>query len=381
MRVKFEKPVRMKQIIYLVAIAMLASCGGAKKEGAKEKEALLAQYKQEVHDLNQKITALEKELQEGKAVEYVAVKVNQVQPQLFEHFIEVTGSVEADQEVNVSPEGSGKIIDILVREGQRVSKGTVLATLNTEMLDQGIAEAKIAVDLATTTFERQKNLWEQKIGSELQFLQAKSNKESLERRLESLQAQKDMAAIKAPVAGVVDVIYQKKGEIASPQMPFAKVVNIDKVKVYAEVSEAYLTKLKEGDKVNISFPAIGKDVNATINMIGNYINPNNRTFRLRVNLDNRDNMIKPNLLSVVKIRDYSAENAFVIPSLLVKQDFKGEYTFIAEKEGNDFAAKKIYVKSGVSDNNMSEITEGLKAGDIIISEGYNQVVSGTLVKF
>ena len=367
----------MRKILYIVTIGLLVSCAGTNVESAKEKEALLAKYKQEAHELSQKIAALEKELQEGKEIEYVNVKVTEIQPQLFEHFIEVTGSVEADQEVNVSPEGSGKIVDIIVKEGQKVEKGATLAILNTEMLDQSIAEVKISLDLATVTYQRQKNLWDQKIGSELQFLQAKSNKESLERRLESLQAQKDMTIIKSPVSGVVDVIYQKKGEIASAQIPFAKVVNIDKIKIYAEVSEAYLTKLRQGDELTIDFPTLNKQMKAKINMIGNYINPDNRTFRIRINIDNRDNMIKPNLLSVVKIRDYVAKEAFVVPSLLVKKDFKGEYTFIIENQ----LAKKVYVKSGVSNNNMAEITEGLKSGDLIISEGYNQVVSGTHVKF
>ncbi|MDX9881512.1 MAG: efflux RND transporter periplasmic adaptor subunit [Prolixibacteraceae bacterium] len=368
----------MKTISSIVLLAFLAACAGTPAvEGTKEKETLLAQYKQQVHELEQKIGTLEKELQEGKEVEYVNVKVTEMQPQLFEHFIDVTGNVEADQEVDVSAEGAGKILEILVREGQKVEKGQALAILNTEILDRSIEEVKISLDLATTTFERQKNLWEQKIGSEMQYLQAKSNKESLERRLESLQAQKDMTMVKSPVSGVVDVIYQKKGEIAGPQIPFAKVVNIDKVKIYAEVSESYLTKLKQGDEVLVDFPALGKQVKASINLIGNYINPDNRTFRVRINLDNRDNMIKPNLLSVVKIRDYVAKDAFVVPSLLVKQDFKGEYTFISENQ----QARKVYVKTGVNNNNMVEVLEGLKAGDLIISEGFNQVVSGTHIRF
>lgn len=370
---------KMKKLAYIVVIIVFASCAG--KPGGEDKQALLTQYKQEMHELKQKINQLEGELQAEKEIEFVNVKVTEIQPQLFEHFIEVTGNVEADQEVDVSPEGSGKIVDILVKEGQKVSKGMVLATLNTEMLDRSIEELKINLDLAKTTFERQKNLWDQKIGSEIQYLQAKSTKESLERRLEGLQAQKDMAVVKSPVAGTVDVVYQKKGEIASPQMPFAKVVNIDKVKVYAEVAESYLTKIKSRDNVIIDFPALNKKVEAPINMIGNFINPNNRTFRVRINLNNSDNMIKPNMLSVVKMRDYVAEDAFVIPSLLVKEDFKGEYTFVVDKKGNEKVAKKVYVKSGVNNNNMAEITEGLEAGDLIISEGFNQVVSGTHIKF
>ena len=371
----------MKKVLYIALISLLAACTGVSEEKSIDKHDLLVQYKEQMFDLKQKINSLEKELQAGKKKEFVNVAVTKIESGLFEHFIEVTGKVEADQEVDVSPEGSGKIIEIVVSEGERVTKGAVLATLNTDIIDQTIEELKINLDLAKTTFERQENLWNQKIGSELQYLQAKTSKDVLERKLNSLVAQREMTIIKSPVDGIVDVIFQKEGQIASPQMAFAKVVNIDNVKVYAEVSESFLTKLKKGDEVIIDFPAIGKSKVTDISMMGNFINPNNRTFRIKATLKNSDNMIKPNMLSVVKIRDYFAEDAIVIPSLLVKEDFKGEYTFIAKKDGDDFIVDKIYIKSGVSDNNMTEIVEGLKVDDLIINEGFNQVVSGSHIKF
>jgi RND family efflux transporter MFP subunit len=370
----------MNKLFAILAILVLASCAGTPANNEKAKRTQLAQYKKELSDLQTKIDALEKELDASKNIEYANIKVQELQPRLFEHFIEVTGKVEADQEVDVSPEGSGKIINILVKEGDFVKRGTVLATLNTDMLDQSIEEARISLELAQTTFERQENLWKQKIGSELQYLQAKSNKESLERRLESLKAQVEMSKIKAPVDGVVDVIYQKKGEIASPQMPFAKVVNIAKIKIYGDVAESYLTKIAKNDPVIVDFPAIGKEINTTISLIGNYIDPNNRTFRVRLNVDNNDRMIKPNMVAVLKIKDYSAENAIVIPSLLIKQDFKGSYTYIVEGTDTLKTAKKVYLKPGVSNNNMTEVLEGLTPGMQIISEGFDQVVDGTAVR-
>ncbi|MCW0483856.1 efflux RND transporter periplasmic adaptor subunit [Gaoshiqia sediminis] len=370
---------RARQLVVLVMAFVLASCAGTPDNSVEAKRKQLTDYKKQRLDLETKIAELEKELDANSEVKYVNVKALALEPRLFEHFVEVTGKVEADQEVNVSPEGSGKIIDILVREGQHVQKGTVLANLNTDMLDQSIAEAKIGLELAQTTFDRQKNLWDQKIGSELQFLQAKSNKESMERRLESLQAQKEMAVIKSPVDGVVDVIFQKKGEIASPQFPFAKVVNISRIKIYGDVAESYLTKVKTDNPVSISFPAISRNTEARITQIGNYIDPNNRTFRIRLDLSNPDGMIKPNMIAILKIRDYVSESAFVVPSLLIKSDFRGKYTYVVDESDPIKRARKVYVTTGVSANNLTEVTEGLGANMKVISEGFDQVIDGSAV--
>ena len=373
----------MKSLNKLIALFLslaLASCASTPDNSSEAKRTQLSAYKQEVHDLEEKIALLEKELDATVEVEYINVTLTDLQSQLFEHFIEVTGSVEADQEVNVSPESAGKIIDILVEEGQTVQKGSVLAKLNTEIIDQAINELKIGLDLAVTTFERQENLWNQKIGSEIQYLQAKSSKESMERQLESLQAQKEMAVIKSPVKGVVDVIYQKKGEISSAQTPFAKVINISKIKIYGDVAESYLTKVKKNDMVSIVFPALSKQMNAPISQIGNYIDPNNRTFRVRTDLTNPDGMIKPNMIATLKIRDYVAESALVIPSLLIKEDFQGKYTYVTESTGNGQSAKKVYIETGVTNNNLTEIKSGLEVGMKLISEGFDQVIDGSAIK-
>ncbi len=372
---------RINQLVAIAMIVILAACSAGNAENDnKAKEAQLKAYKQEVHDLEMKIAALEKELKAGAKVDKVQVVLHELKTQKFEHFIDVTGSVEADQEVNVSPEASGKILEITVKEGQRVRKGAVLAVLNSETIDRNIDEVEISLELAKTTFDRQKNLWEQNIGSELQFLQAKSKKEALEKQLESLKAQKDLSVIKAPVDGTIDVIYQKQGQIASAQMPFAKLVNIQKIKVYADVAESYLTKIKERDDVLISFPAIGRDRKTEVLMIGNYIDPNNRTFRIRMDLQNQDKLIKPNMDAVVTLRDYVADEAIVIPSLLIKEDFKGTYTFVAEADSGKLRARKVYVETGVTDNNMTEVRSGLKAGEQVIAEGFSQVVDGSLLQ-
>ena len=371
----------MNQLAAILSIVVLSSCGaGNAGNDDQSKQAQLVKYKQQVHDLELKITQLEKELKSNAEVEYVQVVLSKIEAQKFEHFIEVSGNVEADQELNVSPESSGQITEIEVKEGQRVLKGTVLAVLNSERIDRNIAELKINLELSKTTFERQKNLWDQNIGSELQYLQTKSTNEALEQQLESLYAQKDMSIIKAPIDGTIDVIYQKKGQIASAQIPFARLVNIEKVKVYADVAESYLTKIKKGDETRVDFPAIGKNETTKIQMIGNYIDPNNRTFRIRLDLQNRDKLIKPNLDAVVKIRDYVADSAVVIPSILIKEDFKGKYTFVAESNSNKLTAKKVYLKTGVSENNMTEIREGLLPGMQIISEGFSQVIDGSSIK-
>lgn len=372
----------MKKVLTIVAAAIfLMACSSqtATDENAKRRE--LQTYKQQLHELQQKIATLEAELSETEKSEVINVKVQEIQPRLFEHFFEVTGKVESEINVNVSPETSGIIKEVFVKEGQVVSKDFVMAKLNTEILERTLEELSIQLELATTNYERLKNLWDQHIGSEMQFLQAKNNKESLEKRMESLQSQIKMAEVKSPIDGVVDVVYQEKGDIAGPQIPFARVLNISKIKIYADVSESYLTAVKRGDKVSVYFPALDRRIETTIRQIGNTIDPNNRTFRVRLDVDNPDKMIKPNLVAVVKFRDYVAENAIVVPSLLIKQDFKGDYTYIADTVDGSAVAKKVYVKTGVTDNNMTEITGGIEPGMKIISEGYTQVASGTRISF
>ena len=365
-------------LIIIVAAVYLVSCSPNTNE-AKRKQ--LQKYKQKVHDLNEQIQTLEAELAGTDTVEVVNVKVSELQPQSFEHFFEVTGKVEAEYNIDVSPETAGIIKEIYVHEGQTVQKGFIMAKLNTEVLERLVEEVQVQLDLATTNYNRLKTLWDQKIGSEMQLLQAKNNMESLQKRLASLNSQIDLADVKSPIDGVVDVVYQEKGDIAGPQVHFAKVVNIGEIKIYADVSESYLTKIKVGDKVKVSFPALDKEIETSVRQIGNTIDPNNRTFRLRLDISNPGKLIKPNLVSIIRIRDYKSDDAIVVPSLLIKQDFKGDYTFIADNTEGKQVAKRVYVTPGVTDNNMTEVIQGLQGGMKIISEGFNQVANGTLIQY
>ncbi len=379
---KYKQFITMKKIITLLTAAIfVVACSKPAGDDEAAKRKQLQEYKQQVHDLQEKITALETDLEGNEKDEVVNVKVVELKPQLFEHFIEVTGKVESEYNINVSPETSGIINEIFVTEGQDVSKDFVMAKLNTNILERTLEELEVQLDLASTTFKRQKNLWDQHIGSEMQYLQAKNSQESLEKRIESVKTQIALAEVKAPIDGVVDVVYQEKGDIGGPQTPFAKVVNISKIKIYADVSESYITAIKKGAKVNVFFPALNRELQTTIQRIGNTIDPNNRTFRVRLDINNANKTIKPNLVSIVRFRDYVAENAIVVPSLYIKQDFKGDYAYISDESNGKTVAKKVYVTTGVTNNNMTEVTDGLDAGMKIISEGYSQVASGTVINY
>lgn len=372
----------MKKILIVLTTAILLSaCGSTTVNDEAAKRKQLQQYKQDLHALEMQIEALEKELNSVTKDEVVKIKVAELTTQKFEHFIEVTGKVEAEQDVDVNPETSGVIKEVLVVEGQQVSKGQVMARLNTELLERSVDELQIQLDLAITNYERQKNLWDQNIGSEMQFLQAKNNKESLEKRIKSLNTQIEMAEVKSPLSGVVDIVYQEIGNIGSPQVPFAKVINVSRIKIYGDISESYITKIHEGDDVKVKFPALGKSVDAKINRIGNTIDPNNRTFRIRINLNNADKLIKPNLVSILSLRDYLNKEAIVVPTLYIKEDFKGHYTYIVEKNSGKNLTRKVYVTPGVTNNNITEVVDGLAPGMMIVSEGYNQISDGSEVQF
>ncbi len=370
----------MKKGVIIIATAFfLLACNSTPMNEEEGKRRELQQYKQQVNELQAKIETLENDLAGDREEEKIHVAVTELDTQLFEHYIEVTGIVEADLDVNVSPESPGIIQEVYVTEGQHVSSGQVLGRLNTETLKRSLDELTVQLDLAKTNYKRQKNLWDQNIGSEMQFLQAKTNMESLEKKIESLQAQINMSEIRSPANGVVDIVFQKKGQMGSPQVPFAKVLNIDKLKIYADVSESYLTRIDQGDMVKVTFPALDLEIDAPITRIGNTIDPDNRTFRVRIDIQNRGKKIKPNLISIVKIRDFVAKDAIVVPTLLVKEDFKGQYTFIVENEGGTLLAKKVRVKTGMTQNNRTVVVEGLQDGMKIISEGYNQVSDGVAV--
>jgi RND family efflux transporter MFP subunit len=357
---------------------ILAACSSNDGKKNISDEELLTQYKKEYSELKVKITELEKQIKSSSNnEEKIKVRTSKLSPQKFEHFIGITGNVEADKNITINPETSGNIIKIPVYEGQNVRKNDTLAILNTEQIDRAISELQTNLSLSKTMFERQERLWNQKIGSEMEYLRAKTEKEALEQKLKALYAQKDLAIIKAPFNGIIDELYQKKGEMASPSIALAQLVNINKVYVEADISEIFLNNIKRGDSVEINFPAIGYNTNAKIARTSNVIDPANRTFKIRVNLTNKDLKIKPNLVSNLKLKDFESENSIVVPSILIKNDFDGNYIYLAVNQSNKLIAKKRYVKVDKTYNNKSLIVDGLEFGEKIISEGYAQVVNGS----
>jgi len=370
----------MKKFIIAGLIPLLFACSSKNADENKGKVEQLKEYKTELKVLKEKISKLESEVNKGDKKEIALnVNVEKLNVSKFEHFIQITGNVEADKNITIQPEASGNIISIDVKEGQNVKQGDVIARLNTQQLQSMINELKTKLVLSNTLFERQKRLWNQKIGSEVEFLTAKTNKESLENNLNALEAQKDLAIVRAPFNGIIDEIHQNKGEMASPSVPLAQLVNINRVYVEGDVSETYLTSIKAGGNAQLDFPAINYKTEAPIYRTSNVIDPANRSFKVRVNLRNPGQIIKPNLISIIKIRDFVQNEALVVPSIIIKKDFKGNYLYIAEKNGKKMLAKKVYVGVSKTYNNSSMIESGLKLGDLIITEGASQVVNGTLI--
>ncbi len=370
----------MKKLLITCIIPLLFACSAKDAEKDVNKAEQLKKYKTELATLKAKISDLEKEIRStNKDEEKVNVVVKKLTTSKFEHYIQITGNVEADKNITITPETGGNIISINVVEGQKVNKGAILGTLNTSQIQQQIDEVKTNLELSTILFERQERLWNQKIGSEVEFLEAKSKKEALENNLAALEAQKEMAIITAPFSGIVDEIHQKKGELAGPSIPFAQLVNINKVYVEGDVSESFLNFIKAGATADLDFPAINFQTKAKINRTSNVINPANRSFKIRINLNNPNHTIKPNLISVMKIKDYEVLDAMVVPSIIIKKDFEGNYLYIAKKEGKNLVARKVYVKVSKTYNNVSMIESGLSLGVQVITEGFSQVVNGALI--
>ena len=346
------------------------------------KKEQLEAYQEQLKEIQSKIALLEAELGDvDDADNRVNVKVAPLKPELFEQFIEATGNVSTDKNIIVSPETAGVIQEIVVDEGEFVRKGQVLGRLNTDMIEQSIDEVRVNLQMAQTLYQRRKNLWDQNIGSEVEFLQAEANMKALEKRLQSMEAQLEMAVIKAPIDGVLDDLIQKQGEMAGPAIPFARIVNLEDVYITADVSEQYLGKIKAGDTVSVAFPVLGITKKAAIFRTSSVIDPDSRTFSVRVNLANTDRKLQPNLMGELRIRIAVIPEALVVSSLFVKKDFKGEFVFIAGNDAqNRPVAEKRYITTSLRDNNRSVVATGLEPGIRIITSGFAQVTDGIPLK-
>jgi len=372
----------MKQILVVISLSFIMACTPG---GVDSKKAELEGYRKKIEEYNEKIETLEAEL-EGEnttapEVTAVPVEIKKMVPEVFSQHFEVTGVMEAIKDANLSPEINGQIQQVHVERGARVKKGKLLIKLNTDVTEKSIEEVQTNLELVSLLYEKQKELWEQNIGSELQYLEAKNAMESLEARLATLEKQLDMANITAPFSGIIEDILVKEGELASPGMPMIRLVNLSIMRVSARVSEAYISSVHSGDQVQIRVDAYPDlMISAQISRLGEVIDQQTRTFTLEVELDNPGGRLKPNMLTSVRIQDFEDKNAFVVPSIILKQDFNGTFLFcVSEAEGSS-KARKVYVESGITVQDKTMIDNGISPEDLVITKGYNLVGDGTAVR-
>lgn len=371
----------MKNAVKLLAVLLLVSCGGKTPEAIKKQ---IDSKKAQVSKIQEEIVKLETELAmldtAKKTIDSKLIAVEEIKAETFEHYIEVQGSLDGDNNLAVFPEGMGVIEAIYVKVGQKVSKGQIIAKMNDAAYVEQIKGLKTGLELATTMFEKQQSLWDQKIGSEVQYLQAKNAKETLEAQLAAAQRQLEMMQIKSPINGSIEDLSIKIGQTASPQFPACRIVNFGQLKVVTDVAEAYASKIKVGDNIDVYLPDIDQTFKAQVNFASNYINQVNRTFRVEAVLRESSPGMKANMVAVLKINDYKNNDAIVLPVNYVQKDKTGSFVFVAKENGTELKAVKQIVTTGQIYNGIAEITSGLTKGDKLITLGYLDVEEGEIVR-
>lgn len=385
----------MRKIYSLFAITLLlASCGGKKEQSVqdviasndlakiREKKASLDTQMQtlseEIKVLNNKIS----ELDTNKKVSLITVL--SAKKEVFNHYLELQGAVQTKQNVLIYPEMPGLLTRIYVKEGQYVKKGQTLAKIDDGGLANQLAQIEAQAALAETTYKRQKRLWDQKIGSEIQFLQAKTNYEAQTSAVSQLRRQLAKSVITAPFSGVIDDVIKEQGTVVAPGMgsEIFRIVNLKNMYIETDVPESYITSIKKGKNVEVEFPVLGEKLTSKIRQAGNFINPANRTFKVEVEVPNKDGSIKPNLTAKLKINDYSNENAILIPQSIISENANGEqYVYVVENIKDQVGtAKQIIITTGKTQGNIIEVLSGVEDGTKIIEEGARSVKNGQEVK-
>lgn len=368
----------MRNIFILLALFAAYSCQPEQNvddrivELTVERDSLKTEYKK----IGKKLRAVEAELLElDTNKKLINITAREISTQPFEHFFQVYGSVNSENNSQLAPEASGTIIRIYVSDGEDVKKGQVLLELDDDIIEKNIAEVKTQRQLAEDVYNKQKALWDKNIGSEIQYLEAKNNLESLDTRLASLEAQRSKTRLRAPYSGVVDEVFVKAGEMANPGMPALRLVNVDNVYLKADISERYLEKVKVGTPVIVEMPSLNESIKSEVIQTGYFINSANRTFSVRIALPKTNEKMLPNLLGLVKIKDYHADSAIVIPTKLLQENAQGEsFIYILEKDENGLNIAKLRtVTPGMSYMGKTEILAGLAPGEVIIEAGARSV--------
>ena len=373
---------------------MLSACGSDKKKSVEDViatnnlEAIRAKKDQIISkqiEIVEQLKQLDAKIDELDTTKKVAlISTFTVKEEVFNHYLELQGNVSTKNLLVIYPEYAGILSKVYVREGQYVKKGQILAKIDDGGLSQQLAQLQIGLDLAKTTFERQERLWRQNIGSEMQYLQAKSNFKVQQQMVNQIQIQLDKTIVKAPFSGTIDDIISEQGNVVAPgQSQLMRIVNLDNMYIETNVPESNILTVVKNKSVIVEFPVLGKTLEAKVRQAGYFINPANRTFKVEIDVPNKDKDIKPNLTAKLKINDYTNPNALLIPQSIISENAKGEqYIYIIEdkNEDNIGVAKRKVITTGRTQGDVIEVLSGIENGTEIIEEGARRVKEGQTVQ-
>lgn len=361
-----------------LALVMLSACGKP-----QDKAAELAALKDQKAQIEAKIAVLEKEVgaADGGQQHVHTVGLTELTPAPFRHYIDLQGKVDAEDNVPVTAKMPGALTKVYVKNGDLVKKGQLLAQIDDGVMLKGLSELELQLATATDIYNRQKGLWDQKIGTEIQFIQAKTNKEAMEERIATTKEQLQQTKIYAPISGTVDMVMLKAGQAISPGFPLCNIINLSQLKIVGNVPEAYAANVRQGYPVQIYFPDLDKEISSRVTYVSKMINPTNRTFSVECSLPGGA-AYRANMIAVMKIIDYQNPKAIVIPVNLIQTGGDGEFVLLADKTDDKKATvKKAVITQGRNYNGMVEIAKGLNPGDWVISTGFQDVNNGETVTF
>ena len=375
----------MKKVVLIATSLLLIACG-EKSTDDLIKDKNITELKNRKAAIQLELEKIDAALLNGnKAPESEAlVSVLTIKDTVFNHYLEIQGNVDTKENILVQPEFGGTLTALNVKAGQRVSKGQILGKVDDAGMSQQLASIENQYALAKTTFERQKNLWDKKIGSEIQFLQAQTQMISAQKSVAQMRAQVAKTVIRAPFSGTIDEVFVERGQVVAPSpQGLMRIVNLSNMYVSTTVPETYIGKLKVGTVVDVFLTSLGKTYKGKVRQVANFINPSNRSFGIEVSVPNPDNLLRPNQVAKLKIIDYTVTNAIIVPTNVVQEDGEhNKFVFIATNiSGKKGVAKKVLVKVGKSSDNVTEILSGLTANYVIVTEGANTIADGMKLNF
>jgi membrane fusion protein (multidrug efflux system) len=369
-----------RRALFLVILSMLflVSCG------PKDKQAQLSKLEKQRDEITKKIDKLKAEIAKKEGLnpnnkKIAHVTITEIKPEIFKHFITVQGTIESDKNVLVPSQSAGIIKKIYVDKGDKVTTGQLLAELDGSVLESNIAEIKNSLELATAIFERQQRLWNKKIGTEIEYLQAKNNKENLEKKLQTLNEQYKLTKITAPIDGTVDEVFIKEGEAAGAGLGAIRIVQLSNLKIIAALSENYITQIKKGDSVDVELPVLGKQLKLKIDAVSQVIDADNRTFDIEIKIPAQEEGVKPNMLAVLTINDYINYSALTIPQKIVQKTGEEQFLFAALSENGKWFAQKRIVETGEYYEEKIEVRKGLSQGDYVVTFGFQNLADGQMI--